>query len=53
MSSTHKWGIITSRPLPAGKYYIYATANYADGYVEGTSVIDLDATVKFANGYSA
>ena len=43
---------ITSEPIEAGDYYIYATANYADGYIVG-STVNLDATVTFYNGYSA
>ena len=43
---------ITSEPIEAGDYYIYATANYADGYTVG-STVNLDATVTFYNGYSA
>lgn len=50
-SSTHKSATVTSAPLPAGSYYIYATANYDDGYSVG-STVNPDATVKFANGYS-
>jgi len=42
---------ITSQPLPAGSYNIYATANYVDGYSVG-STVNPDETVKFANGYS-
>ena len=36
-------------------YYIYATANYADGFVKGTQYSETDitnATAKFSNGYS-
>ena len=51
LPSTYKSTTVTSQPLEAGTYYIYATANYADGYSEG-SVVDLNSTVKFANGYS-
>lgn len=43
---------IVSEPLPAGDYYIYATANYNDGYDVGQTV-NLDRTEKFPNGYSA
>lgn len=43
---------LRSNALTAGSYYIYATANYNDGYSIG-STVDPDATVKFANGYSA
>lgn len=43
---------ITSEPLDAGDYYIYATANYADGYTVG-STVNPDATATFYNGYSA
>lgn len=42
---------VTSQPLDAGTYRIYATANYDGGYSVG-STINLDGTVKFANGYS-
>ena len=42
---------LVSQPLEAGSYYIFATANYNDGYAVG-NVIDLDRTVKFTNGYS-
>ena len=43
---------LTSEPLDAGTtYYIYATANYADGYTVG-STVNLDATASFYNGYS-
>ena len=51
LPSTYKSTTVTSQPLEAGTYYIYATANYADGYSEG-SIVDLNSTVKFANGYS-
>ena len=43
---------LRSNALTAGNYYIYATANYNDGYSIG-STVNPDATVKFANGYSA
>lgn len=43
---------IKSAPLDAGDYYIYATANYADGYTVGNTV-DPDAIVTFPNGYSS
>ena len=43
---------ITSDALTAGDYYIYATANYADGYSVG-STVNPDATASFYNGYSA
>lgn len=42
---------LTSEPLDAGNYYIYATANYNDGYTVG-STVDPDATIRFTNGYS-
>lgn len=42
---------ITSEPIEAGDYYIYATANYADGYIVG-STVNPDATASFYNGYS-
>ncbi len=42
---------VTSQPLPVGHYHVFATANYADGYSVG-DVVNLDETVKFANGYS-
>lgn len=42
---------VTSDPLSAGDYLIYATANYDDGYSVG-STIDLEETIKLANGYS-
>jgi len=42
---------LTSEPLDAGNYYIYATANYNDGYTVG-STVDPDATASFYNGYS-
>lgn len=42
---------VTSTPLSAGNYYIYATANYADGYTIG-STVNPNATIRFANGYS-
>lgn len=44
--------VLRSNALTAGSYYIYATANYNDGYSVG-STVNPDATVKFANGYSA
>lgn len=44
--------VLRSNALTAGSYYIYATANYNDGYSIG-STVNPDATVKFANGYSA
>lgn len=50
-TSTYKEATVTSEPLSAGNYYIFATANYDDGYVIG-STVDADRTVKFANGYS-
>lgn len=43
---------ITSDALTPGDYYIYATANYADGLSVG-STVNLDATKQFYNGYSA
>lgn len=42
---------LTSEPLTAGNYNIYATANYNDGYTVG-STVDPDATASFYNGYS-
>ena len=48
---TYQSAEVTSQPLDAGTYRIYATANYDDGYSVG-STINLDETVKFANGYS-
>ena len=42
---------LTSEPLAAGNYNIYATANYTDGYAVG-STVDPDATASFYNGYS-
>ena len=42
---------ITSQPIPFGIYNIYATANFADGYIVG-STVDLNRTEKFSNGYS-
>ena len=42
---------LTSEPLTAGKYNIYATANYTDGYAVG-STVNPDATASFYNGYS-
>ena len=41
---------LVSEPLLAGAYKIYATANFADGYIVGATV-DLDRTEKFPNGY--
>ena len=38
--------------VPEGSYYIYATANYADGLSVG-STVNLEATATFYNGYSA
>lgn len=46
---------VESDALIAGTYYVYATANYADGFVEGTQYTEADiinATAKFPNGYS-
>ena len=43
---------IKSAPLDAGDYYIYATANYADGYTVG-STVNPDVIVTFPNGYSS
>lgn len=44
---------IISDPLAAGNYYIYATANYADGYTVGQTV-NLERTESFSafNGYT-
>lgn len=42
---------LTSEPLTAGDYNIYATANYTDGYAVG-STVNPDATIRFTNGYS-
>ncbi|MBR7031460.1 MAG: hypothetical protein IKI06_09545 [Prevotella sp.] len=42
---------LESEPIATGDYYIYATANYADGYGVG-DVVDPDKTVRFPNGYS-
>lgn len=42
---------LTSEPLAAGDYNIYATANYTDGYAVG-STVNPDATIRFTNGYS-
>jgi len=42
---------LESEPIATGDYYIYATANYADGYDVG-EVVDPNATVRFSNGYS-
>lgn len=42
---------LTSEPLTAGNYNIYATANYTDGYAVG-STVNPDATIRFTNGYS-
>ena len=52
LPSTYKSATVTSQPLEAGSYYVYATANYADGYSVGDT-FDPNETVKFANGYSA
>jgi hypothetical protein len=52
LPSTYKSATVTSYPLEAGSYYIYATANFADGYSVG-GTFDPNETVKFANGYSA
>lgn len=51
LPSTFKSATVTSQPLEAGNYYIYATANFDDGYSVGDT-FNPDATVKFANGYS-
>lgn len=53
MSSTHKSATLTSAPLAAGSYYIYAVANftadeYADNYAVGKT-INPDVTKPFAN----
>ena len=37
--------------IEAGTYYIFATANFADGYTENGE-FDLNATAQFPNGYS-
>jgi hypothetical protein len=44
---------IISDPLAAGDYYVYATANYADGYTVGQTV-NLERTESFSafNGYT-
>lgn len=53
MSSTHKSATVTSGPLPAGSYNIYAVANFTDEeYVDNYAVgktIDPEAIEKFAN----
>lgn len=52
---------ITSEPLPAGNYTVFATANFhssaisADAYDDGFAVgakLNADATFRFTNGYS-
>ena len=46
---------VESDELTAGTYYVYATANYADGFVKGTQYSETDITnktAKFSNGYS-
>lgn len=46
---------VESDELTAGTYYVYATANYADGFVKGTQYSETDitnTTAKFSNGYS-
>ena len=55
-SSTHKSATVTSGPLPAGSYNIYAVANFTDeeyaAKYDVGKTIDPDATVKLTNGYS-
>ena len=53
-ASEHKYqsATVTSDPLPADTYHIFATANYDDDYDVG-DIVDLNRTVKFANGYSS
>lgn len=53
MSSTHKSATLTSAPLAAGSYYIYAVANFTDdeytnNYAVGKT-INPDVTKSFAN----
>ncbi|MCR5644072.1 MAG: hypothetical protein K6G32_12165 [Prevotella sp.] len=46
---------VKSDALIAGTYYIYATANYADGFVEGNQYTlseITDKTISITNGYS-
>ena len=54
--STHKSATVTSAPLAAGIYYIYAVANFTDeeyaAKYDVGKTIDPDATVKLTNGYS-
>ncbi len=50
-SARKETAVLTSEPLLAGDYNIYATANYADGYQVG-SILNPDRTVSFSNGYS-
>lgn len=38
--------------IPEGRYHIFATANYADGYAVGDVVDYQNATARFTNGYS-
>lgn len=52
LPSTYKSATITSDPLEAGSYYVYATANFDDGYSVGDT-FNPNATVKYPNGYSA
>ena len=56
MSSTHKSATVTSGPLPAGSYNIYAVANFTDeeyaAKYDVGKTIDPDATIKLTNGYS-
>ncbi|MBO6031215.1 MAG: FimB/Mfa2 family fimbrial subunit [Prevotella sp.] len=49
-SSTHKKSaVVISQPLDEGNYYIFATANFADGYEVG-SPIEPNRTIKLTNG---
>ena len=52
-TSTHKSATVTSDPLRAGDYFIFATANFLsdDDYEVGDEV-DPELTVKYSNGYS-
>lgn len=54
--STHKWATLTSGPLAAGSYFIYAVANFTDEeyaakYDVGKTIAP-DATINLTNGYS-
>ena len=49
-SSTHKAATITSDPLPAGDYHVFATANYADGYNVGSTIDPENTTIQLING---